>query len=109
MPLSFRSLGFPARLRALLEAQGWEQIPFTEHVSAVTGLGMGQSRVSTLSRGKAEPSLQEVEALATALGVTAGWLAFEEGKAPAKLFAVTKAMPPERMERVPGPARKRAR
>jgi hypothetical protein len=100
MSLSFRSAGFAARLASLMDAGDWDQIPLSAHVLAVTGHYIPQGRISTLRNGKSDPSLKDVEALAAALDVGACWIAFGEGKGPAKrLSAPTKVMPPARKAR----------
>jgi transcriptional regulator with XRE-family HTH domain len=39
----------------------------------------GQARISQYERGRREPTLKDIERIATALGVTVSWLAFGEG------------------------------
>jgi len=98
---SVKSLGasdFFVRLREEVEAQELTQGQLAERVTAA-GYPMKQPRVSELLKGA--PSrlpLEEVEALARALRVPAGWLAFKEGKRSAGRKALT-----DEVESVPLP------
>ncbi len=77
---SFEAVGFFDRLRAEVDRRGLTQEQVAEKVRT-TGYPMKQPRVSEILKGSTTRlPLIEVEALARALGLSAGWLAFKEGK-----------------------------
>lgn len=78
--LEFFFDGFPKRLRIGYDRVATRQTDFAELVRRVSGVKMTQPRVSELLSGSGKPSLQEVEMLAAAIGVTPEWLAFNRGR-----------------------------
>lgn len=68
--------GFPARLRRARLARGLTQ------EELATPLGLTRVAIARAEAGATTPRLEHLEAMARALGVTGGWLAFGEGKGP---------------------------
>lgn len=101
-------LRFAECLGRLAKAKGWPgngQVPFAELVTQRSGIVMRQPRISDLLRGTKKPSLQEVEMIALALKVPAGWLAFSEGK---QAHVLKRRARDEEVIPVPTPAQKTA-
>lgn len=78
--LKFFSDTLAERLKDAVDETGLTQEDFALRVLRTTGMPMAQSRVSKLTKGKYEPSLREIEALAATLKLNPGWLAFEQGR-----------------------------
>jgi transcriptional regulator with XRE-family HTH domain len=68
-------------------------------------VGVSQPTVSDWENGNRTPGLHQVEAIARTLGVSPGWLAFNEGVMLAGNHPPAKPMPPGNRKKVDPPRR----